>query len=838
MNRFLLALLILALGFVPLQSLSQTAVIKGKIKDDTNNPISDAVVEVFGTSVKAVSGADGSYSVTVPAPAFYRVEVRHAAHLSVRIDLRVVNGAVYDRPIVMLDRENEEVTIVGQESATDISRRNPMMQLSPLRMEDLSKMPAMNPSGEAFVKNLPGVASNNEFSSQYQVRGGNFDENLVYVNGIEIYRPFLARAGQQEGLGFSNPMMIQSLAFSAGGFAAQYGDRLSSVLDLTYRNPKEFRATAEVGFITTNLHAEGAVTNDKGTFTWLTGARRFAMSYFLNSLETRGDYRPNFMDVQGLFSWSPNETGREDYWVKTRKGGALDTVYAAQQRLKVSLFVAGIRNRFFFEPTGRETTTGTIQRAFRLRVGFEGREISTYTTGLAALTIDHKPSTRLQFNYILTTYRNDEQELVDVEGGYLLGEVNTNFGSEEFNESDFDLGIGSEFRHSRNYLSTQVVAAEAKGLWYPGGKDKHLIRFGLRGEYQFTDDDLKEYTALDSAGYFVDQQSEFDVIEYIRARNSLTAWVGRAYAQHEWRMDAEGRALLVTGARLIYHSVLEDWHFSPRVQFSYDLRRDGLRPLSRLRLASGIYHQMPFYREYRRFDGSLNLNINAQRSIHLIGGLDHQFKGWGRPFLLYVEAYYKWMYDLIPFESQNVRLRYYPDNPAVGYAYGLDMRVNGEFIRGVDSWMSLSLLRTEEFASGEDQDYVSRPTDQRVTFAMYFQDELPTNPTFKVHVNYVFGSGMRFGPPNDFQRRTFLTYPPYHRVDLGFSKLILVNSANRSGGRTGVESLWATLEIFNLFQRQNTVSYVWIKDLQNNNFAIPNRLSARLINLRIIVKLR
>ncbi len=826
------------LVFSSLGMLAQQATIKGKIKDPNNLPIEGAVVELFGTQVRSVTDAEGNYSVLVPAPAFIRLDIRHTGHQTERVDIRVSDGVTYDRPIVMQDLLTDEVLITGQGSTTDISGRDPMMQLSPIRIEDLSKMPAINSSGEAFVKNLPGVASNNEFSSQYQVRGGNFDENLVYVNGIEIYRPYLARSGQQEGLGFSNQMLIQNLAFSAGGFAAQYGDRLSSVLDMTYRTPKYFRASAEVGIITTNLTAEGVKETKNGTFTWLGGARRFSTTYILGTLETRGDYKPNFMDVQGLLTWSPNNKGRELVKYRTLKDGSVDTIYLPPDKLKFSLFSAGVRNRFYFEPTGRESTTGTIQQAFRLRVAFEGREVSTYNTGLTAFMVEHKPSTRLQFQYILTAYQNFETEKADVEGGYLLGEVNTNFGSEEFNESDFDLGVGSEYRYARNYLRTQVLAADAKGQWYPHGSDRQLVKFGIRGEYQYTRDDLKEYTLLDSAQFVVDENSNFDVLSYVKAQNTLGTFVGRAYLQHEWRFDPQKRALIVSGGRLIYHEVLNKWLFSPRFQFSYDLRRDGKRPTTRIRLAAGEYYQLPFYREFRRFDGSLNLNIDPQRSVHLIGGLDHQFKSWGRTFLLYTEAYYKWLYNIVPFEVQNVRLRYYPDNPAVGYAYGLDMRVNGEFIRGVDSWMSLSLLKTMEDAIGDDRGYVSRPTDQRVTFAMFFQDELPTNPTFKVHVNFVYGSGMRFGPPNNFNLRNSYTYPSYQRADIGFSKLIAVNSRTQNAGKAGVESIWASLEIFNLFQRQNTVSVTWIKDLQNTNFAIPNRLSARLINLRVIVKLR
>lgn len=823
------------------QAWGQQAVIKGKVVDPYNQPIEGVVIEVEGLPLRTTTSEEGLYRLEVPGGQVYQIRFTHVGHQTTQLELRVVAGRTYDEPINMLELELDELSITDQLDPTSIQNR-PQMQRIPLKSEDLIKMPGFNRSVEAVMKSQAGVASNNEFSSQYQVRGGNFDENLVYVNGIEIYRPFLARAGQQEGLGFSNPDMAQNITFSTGGFAAEYGDRLSSVLDITYRSPREFRATVEAGIITTNLHVEGITKNkqnpDKpGKFTYQVGARRFSNSYPLNSLQTDGEYRPNFMDVQAMLTYTPKNEYRQP---KVRPRG--DTLYYALTPWKFTTFGVLTRNNYFFVPDARESTFGTITQAFRIRVDFDGQQETSYTTGLLAFMAEHRPHARLKLDYILTGFQTEESEVFDVYGQYLLGEVNTNFGSSEFNESEFDLGVGTEFMHGRNYLSARVGSGQVRGQWTLNNRARHKLRFGLKAEYRNVEDDLKEYTIEDSAGYVVDLAGGFGVEEYIRGSTTLNNFQLKGFLQHEWTFGKDRSWLLVSGLRAIRYkfNIQEnnEWLWSPRVQFIYDASTKPGGPNMRLRLASGIYHQLPFYREFRRFDGSINPDVKPQRSIHYIAGLDYQFEAWGRPFKLFSEVYYKQLDNLIPYEIQNVRIRYYPDRVASGYAYGWDVRVNGQFIKGVESWASLGLLKTSEDIAGDDRGAVPRPTDQRVTFAMYFQDELPTNPTFKVHVNYLFGSGMRFGPPRTFDQRTSFDFPSYQRVDIGFSKLITFRGKAERTGKFGLQSLWATVEIYNLFQRQNTVSYLWLKDLQNRRYAVPNFLSDRLFNVRVVARFR
>ena len=827
---------------------AQNATVRGRVIDPNNEGLPDAVITVLETKIETRAGRDGNYSLSLPGGKVYKISFKHVGHQSSILEIRVVAGVTYERTMKMLPLEGETVEIVGEKDATSIDDRNAML-ISPISLDKVIEMPVAAPSVEYFAKFQPGVATTSEFSSQYQVRGGNFDENLVYVNGIEIYRPFLARSGQQEGLGFSNSTMAQGLNFSTGGFGAQYGDKLSSVLDITYRQPQESRATIEAGILTANIHVEGVSKNKKepdkpGKFTYLMGARRFSLSYLLNSLDQQGDYKPLFLDYQAMFTYTP----KSQYYpmkIKERKNGSQDTIFYANEKLKFTSFFAVTRNRYLVEPTALESTFGTIQQAFRIRVAFEGREISAYTTGLGALMLTHKPSTRLQMDYIFTAFRTQESELFDVEGGYLLGEVNTSFGSDEFNESEFDLGIGTQFRHARNYLTANVISAQVKGRWTADNQSKHRLLFGVKAQRQIIDDQLKEYSALDSAGYLIDSVGQFGLDEFVRGRINLTGDQFKAYLQHEWLIN--NRFTLFTGGRMLYFTNRQTGNangseqlvFSPRVQLLFKAmeEKDGETKL-RFRLASGLYYQAPFYREFRRFDGTINLNVKPQQSLHMIAGMDYRFYAWGRPFRLFSEAYYKKLDNLVPYEVQNIRIRYYPDEVATGYAYGLDARLNGEFIKGVDSWLSMGILKTQEDLAGDDAGYVSRPTDQRFTFAMYFQDELPINPTYKVHVNYVYGSGMRFGPPRRLDRRTVLDFPAYHRVDIGFSKLITFKPKPERKLRYGMESIWATVEIFNLLQRQNTVSHYWIKDLQNNLYGVPNYLSARLLNMRVVVKFR
>lgn len=819
--------------FLSIQMLifAQTATVKGRVSDTNNRPMISASLQVLGTDIHAETDENGLYSVVIPvtSPKMCKIQFEYAGYESTILELEIRENYVYDKPVSMRSLELKSVDITAKSNA------NSQIQTIKLKSSEMMKMPTFNPSVEAILQSLGGVAANNEFSSQYRVRGGNFDENLVYVNGIEIYRPFLARQGQMEGLGFANRSLVDNISFSTGGFPAQYGDKLSSVLDVTYRTPKENKGSVEAGLITNSVHLEGVSKNQK--FTYLTGARMFTLSYLLNSLETKGDYKPFFADLQGMFTYTPIRGYRAPQ-IRTLKDGTLDTLYYAPERLKFTAFVTGARNRFLFTPVGEETTLGTFNQAFRVRTGFEGREVSTYTTLVGSLMAEHRPTPRLKFQHIFSSFQTEEAEKSDVEGGYVLSEVNTQFGTEEFGKDDYTLGTGSLFRSARNYLTIKVLALETKGEWVNIKKKtfRHKLYWGAKAEIHLINDEIKEYNLYDSAQYVVipTTNGNFNVSEYVKGSVNFQRQMYRAYFQHEWKIDKAEAATLTSGVRATYDDKIQKLMISPRIQFVYDFSKVRKDLNLKFRLATGVYHQPPFYREFRNHEGVPVFSVQPQTSIHFIAGTDYTFRAWGRDFILFSELYYKKLYNLIPYEIQNVRIRYYPEVQVKGFAYGWDTRLNGQFIKGIDSWISFSLLKTME-QQNVGGTYIPRPTDQRFTVSLYFQDELPINPTYKVHVNFIYGSGMRFGAPNSFDNRTYYPYPAYQRMDIGFSKMILFRTSDEMAVRKhGFSSLWATVEVFNLFQRANTVSYNWIKDFDNHQFAIPNHLSARLLNFRLV----
>ena len=828
----------------------QQGSIRGKIKNAFNKPVSSVNVRIEGLNIEELSDSAGNFSFFLEAGR-YVLEFSHVSFPNVKEVVTVRPGATELLYVTLKEGGVEMETQVITDNKDPKDFRDPTragFELFPIEPRKVVEMPSFKSDIESKLNTMPGVATNNEFSSQYRVRGGNFDENLIYVNDIEIYRPILIRSGQQEGLGFVNANLASDVAFSTGGFAARYGDKMSSALDVKYKEPDKFQGTVEAGIIGQNIHFEGSTKNkeDKnrpGRFSYLVGARRFAPSYILKSLDTDGDYKPQFYDLQGLFTYSPKHKTKGGMRSIERKNGSVDTIYIPSQRIKISAFFNVAYNNYRFVPRGRITQFGTIQSVLRLRVAFEGQEKTTYLTGQGALMLEHKPTSRLSMKYIISYFRSVESEVFDVEGGYYLSDVNTSFGNEGFNEVVFDRGIGTNYKHARNFLTADVISIEQKAKWFPDRNYRHLVEWGVRAQQQVIDDQVKEWNGVDSAGYFILRES-------FRNEATVNTRLYKAYIQDNWKLNKKATFRLVAGARLIYNELNNEFLVAPRVMLIFDPTKRVINPDSmsqeefkrwkrsqfQLRISGGMYHQPAFYREMRDFEGTVHTDIKAQTSVHSIVSLDYQFKIWRRPFKIQLEGYYKYMYNLIPYEVDNVRLRYYPDHPAVGFATGLDLKINGQFIRGVDSWLSFGVLKTMENSIGDTIGWIPRPTDQRFSFAMYFEDELPINPTYKVHINFVYGSGMRVGPPGSLENKAALRTPAYNRVDLGFSKMFLFKTREERGDKFGIESLWITAEVFNLFQRANTVSYTWIKDVFNNQFAVPNYLSARLFNVRVVAR--
>jgi hypothetical protein len=680
--------------------------------------------------------------------------------------------------------------------------------------------------------------SGGELSSAYNVRGGNFNENLVYVNDIEVYRPFLVRSGQQEGLSFINPDMVDHLTFSAGGFSARYGDKLASVLDVKYKQPDSFNATITAGLMNNGVHIEDKI----GTrFTYIVGMRYRTTRLLLNSLDVAGSYQPKAYDFQSYMT------------------------YRLSSKLSLSWLSTASNNEFLLEPASRQTSFGTVQNAFRLFVEFDGAQLMTYSTFLNGLAFEYKKDSANSIKFISSYYTTKEREHFTVEGGYRLDQLENNLGSDDFGESRNTLGIGYFINNARNDLEAQVLNHKIMG--------KHILKngkfeWGVKYQEENIDDVLKEWDYNDSAEHNVRQtrSTEDDLIldNFLKSRVKLNSYRVMGYVEHSFLVRERTDLYAYLGVRSHYWSLNDENVISPRAQISFrpnkpynvglstkdsTLTVDQYDSLKKrdwvLRAAAGYYYQPAFYRELRDPQGVINRDLKAQKSIHFVLGGDMDFKAWDRPFRFIGEVYYKDMDRLVPYYLDDVRIRYTAQNASEAYAAGIDARVNGEFIKGLESWVNMSLLETKEKITYEDSEtgetlttnYIRRPTDQIFNFAILFSDELPSDSTFKMHLNMVYASGLPYYFGGDLRHIENWTIPAYRRVDIGFSKVIFDEQTKNRKRLKSVKSLWLGLEVFNLLEINNTISYIWVSDVQNNVYGIPNHLTGRRFNLRLIVRL-
>ncbi|NCC73001.1 MAG: TonB-dependent receptor [Sphingobacteriia bacterium] len=843
-QKYSILLILLILVIFPLHSVGQqklSGIVKGIITDNKNKPLELVNVSVMGISGGTISDKNGNYNLTVPADTPLLLVFSFIGFEKQEFNVKLKNGEtkIINTKLTASTEMLPDIIIQDERiRTTNLQRINP---------KEVTAIPSVTGSIESLIKTLPGVASTNELSSQYSVRGGNYDENLVYVNDIEIYRPFLIRSGQQEGLSFLNSDLTSSILFSSGGFDAKYGDKLSSVLDIQYRNPSAFAASAAVSLLGASGHVEDISKNRK--FSHITGIRYKTNQYLLNALETKGDYLPSFLDIQTLLR------------------------YQVSKKVEISFLGNIADNKFEFVPQTRETTFGTLTQVKRLTIYFDGQEVDRYRTLMGAIKVTHKPRKNLQLKYILSAFNSDEQETFDIQGQYYIGEVETGLGSSNFGETVSTIGVGTYLEHARNYLNAKVFTAAHKGSYETAS---NFLTWGLNYQHEQIDDLLNEWNLLDSAGYTLPRPPdqigvinppvlplELDFVTKSDINLKSNRYTG--FVQNSWMFGKEDNDFTVTaGIRCNYWDYSNQTLMSPRISVSYhpNWKNDLL-----FRLAAGYYYQPSFYRELRDFYGQLVNGQKAQKSIHLVAGTDWNLTIWGRPFKFTTEAYYKFLDDLIPYEVDNVRIRYYADQRAKGYTTGLDMKINGEFVPGIESWASLSILKTEEdiygdfyfdyydtegikFGSGLTENpqaarnekiepgFIPRPTDQRFRFSIFFQDYLPMNPTYKMHLALYYGSSLPFGPPESARYQQILRMPTYRRVDIGFSKQILgeQTSDNPSRPFLGMKSLWLSLEIFNLLQVNNTISYIWITDVSGTCFAVPNYLTPRQLNLKIVAQ--
>ena len=661
----------------------------------------------------------------------------------------------------------------------------------------------------ALVKRQPGVSTNNELSSQYSVRGGNFDENLVYVNDIEIYRPFLIRAGQQEGLSFINSDMVSTIDFSSGGFNAMYGDKMSSVLDIKYRKPSDFRGSASISLLGATAHFEDIAF--KGKLKHITGIRYKTNRYLLGSLDERGEYNPNFLDIQSFLTYQVNE------------------------KFDISFLGNIAQNEYNFIPQTRETTFGTWNAPLNTKIYFEGQEVDDFRTYLGAVSANYYPNIDLNLKFIASAYSATESETYDIHGFYFLNQLERNLGSEEFGDSVLNLGVGSFLNHARNYLDARVYSFSHRGAF---NSDNHLVKWGFRFQHEDISDKINEWIFRDSTGYSIPYSAKEVKLYYtLNSTSKIQSNRITGFIQDAWSPQLNTGDLYITGGvRFNYWDFNNELLISPRITANYFPAWD--RKMS-FRLSAGMYHQSPFFKELKMNDGTINYNTRAQRSFQLVGGTDLIFTAWDRPFRFTSEAYYKDMSRLIPYQVDNVRINYLPEQEALGYSAGIDMKINGEFVSGLQSWASLSLMKTEENIYFDGHGYIPRPTDQRMNFSLFFQDYFPGNPSYRMQLSAFYGSRLPTGPPNSARHQDVFRMPAYRRIDLGFSKVIIGpdnrDKLNRAFFRQ-INDMWVSLEAFNLLNINNTISYFWVSSIYGDQFAVPNYLTGRKINLKLTVK--
>lgn len=808
MLRYLSVWLLLLL---PMGVLAQQATVKGVVLDSTQQPLEMATVGVKGRSLATQTDAQGRYTLKLPANEELVLVVRYLGfkvqERAVRLEVGQELGLDFTLEADPLQLRQVEVRGKNEKDTRD--------QVSVTKLDPtLTKtLPSAFGDFNMILATLPGVTSNNELSSTYSVRGGNYDENLIYVNGIEIYRPFLITAAQQEGLSFVNPDLVSSVEFSSGGWQPKYGDKLSSVLNIEYKRPTSFAGSVTGSLTGGALHLEEASKNKRVSY--LLGLRHKNAQYMLQGLQVDGQYRPNFTDGQIYISF---DLGKEP------------------ERTTLGVLGSYARNNFQVQPETRTTTFGTRDAPLRLLVAYDGQENMEYDTYQMGANLTHQVSDKLLTEFIVSGVHSLEREFRDIEAAYRLCDVNT-LGRNDRGECLRDRGIGSQFDHARNTLKAMVLAAESRNTWRLSSRSTVLA--GAKASLEQITDRLYEYGFVDS--------SDFVTMRY-RLMSDLGLHTQRynAYVQHTYALDS--LKTITYGVRASYWNYNNELTITPRVQYSFITRRN---PNLSFKTALGLYYQPPFYRELRNFQGELNPQLKAQRSLHAVVGSDYLFKAWDRDFVLTTEAYYKHMTNVVPYDLDNVRLRYYAQNNATAYAAGFDVRVNGEFIKGAESWLSLGMLTTRENVAGDsiavfnsagertgslDRGYMRRPTDQLLNIGVFFQDHLPDNPTIRMYLNAVYGSGLPFGPPNRPEFRNSFSGKSYKRVDIGFSKLIALGDEVTDKQKVSLESLWIGLEVLNIIDAQNRISYSYVSDVNGLTYAIPNYLTGRRVNLRFIAK--
>lgn len=813
-------------------SQKKTAWVSGRAVDENENPISNASVVILGRSTGLVTNDSGYFRIKVPAGRSFALVFSHTGYSDVQ------------KNFYLSDEEEEKITIMMEKGGKTLetvviseNRERTETGLTKINPKNAITLPSTTGGVEALIKIL--VGSNNELTSQYSVRGGNYDENLIYINDFDIFRPYLVRSGQQEGLSFINPELARNVNFYTGGFQAKYGDKMSSVLDIQYKKPTAFGGSAYVSLLEQGLHLEGAAK--KGNVTYLVGIRNRSNKNLLKSQETLGSYIPSSSDVQAFIT------------------------YKLSEKIQLELLGTYSVTKFSLFPESAQKTTSVFSPLFTANLGldilFEGQEKDGYKTNLVGLSLVHSPNKKLKLKWMLSRFQNKENENFDIAGSYLFGDRDFDNTSSTYGQIVNPLGAGYYQNYGRNELNINVYNASLKGSYASG---RHYIQFGNSIEQTNITDRLKEWEYQDSAGYSLPHNpAQLNLFRFLNSTADLSIQKYSGYVQDNIHLGKNNKDIsLQAGIRYNYNSLNKEFLISPRMQVSWkpNWKRDMI-----FKLAAGTYQQPPFYRELRKYDGSLNTQVKAQKSYQFVAGMDYNFKGLeGRPFRISTEAYYKSMRSIDVYDIDNVKIRYAGNNNAKAYATGFEARLFGELVKDAESWLSIGIMQTKENldndyyyqyknAAGEiitakstDQvavdsirnevGFVRRPSDRLITAGLYLEDYLATNKNFKFHLNLLYGSNMSYNIPNSVKYRNALIIEPYIRVDVGFSAQLLSEKSKRRSHSPfrSFENIWASFEVFNLIDRRNTISFQLIKDFANNVYSIPNRLTPRLVNFKIV----
>lgn len=768
---------------------AQTFTLHGRVTDENSQPIEFASVACLQQGKMTMTSLKGEFNLQLHSADSVVIRFSMIGYRAKTKVLRKPRGK-QSLQIVLHSSDNtlEGVTV------TDTRRQT--SQTQEIKKEDLKSLPSTSGNAvEELIQSQAGVSTHNELSSQYNVRGGSFDENSVYINNVEIFRPFLVRSGQQEGISVINPDMVEKIGFSTGGYEARYGDKMSSALDITYKYPKKFEASVSASL----LGASAYIGFSNKKMSWSNGLRYKTTKFLLGSMDTKGEYSPNFIDYQTYFTYTPNQR-----WNITLLGNISD-------------------NHYNFTPSDRETSFGTMESVKAFKVYFDGQEKDVFRTYFGSLNITRNFGENTKLSLIASAFHTKEQETYDIQGQYWLTQT----------ETSENLGVGTYFQHARNYLKAHV---ESVKLLFQSKMKKHNIEGAFTFKNEHIDENSVEYEMRDSSGYSIPHTpDELNLIYSMRARNVLDAKRIEAYLQDTYRFStSEDRTLFTLnyGLRFSHWSYTKETIVSPRLSL-------GIIPSFNqnmtIRLATGLYYQAPFFKEIRDTTtvngityASLNSKAKSQRSIHFIGGFDYRFSINNRPYKFTAEAYYKALGNLVPYSVSNMKVVYYGNNECSGHAAGIDMKLYGEFVPGTDSWVSLSVMNTNMKLNGKS---IPLPTDQRFAVNLFFTDYFPGTKRWKMSLKLAYADGLPFSAPHQELETNVFRAPAYKRADIGLNYLVL-NNEGKSGSKA-LKKIWLGLECLNLLGINNVNSYYWITDVTNQQYAVPNFLTGRQINARV-----